>query len=1397
MVRRLCPKKIFWLAITVLVIANLTLGSYVFAKQFEIKAEDVERIKTALGMAQTVATVADIIINNKDLATVLNTIISGSKTGVDITYGLVVLGALNEMDLVDLVVSGRYRDEARDYFNSVLDQTTNLTSYWKGTSQNIFSLMKSGSAVTPTTGLAAESVAILEKTMSIIVSANVWMQVETYNGMWRYFQDRMNGDTHKDAWYFAEGEMGYVPDQADSNQLEGWSHNTASYREKQIIQLEQQFLTLYNNWEPYVTPFGISEKYKKQVKEELSDALITALKENAALAKNEPETSLIDKLAQQLAKLKEATADLLSKINPFKAGVVLNLPPEELIEAGPQSIEVQPLSIKEPLPIITDAELIEVGPQSIEIEPLDEADIIKQSAPEEIIEPEIKQLITTTTTPELLASTTEPVPMLELPPVLAPKLASTPEPVFCDKKAGDLPRRYRVFINEVAWMGTADSTNNEWIELKNIWGIPVKLSGWQLLDKDRQIKIVFSEDAIIPAGGYYLLERTDDNSMPDARADLIYTGALGNTNEALYLFDSNCQLEDEVLANPNWPAGDNSLKKPMARFDVLDWYVGVSPPGGENSPPPIISAAAGASVPLPEPSSASIQILITETYIGSSDNQQDDFVELYNPNLKAIDLTDWYLRRKTAGAQDFSSYAPHELLSGKAIGARDYFLIANASSTFATSADVVTTYPLTANNTLVLKNNQREIISQVSTDNPTTGKSYGRKWSSTTLNYTEDFEAQIPTPRTQNQNSVTEEDGSEEESLSVVINEIAWAGTEANQWLELFVNSTTTLDGWKILGSKNGTTTLEIPLSGFASSSTYVLIETTDDNTISDISANFFFTGSLDNDGMKLELWDSNNVLIDSVDCSSGWFAGDNATKQTMERIAITTGTDPQNWASNNLITKNGLDASGNSVNGTPKSENSVAKEYTTLSGGITFDENFVLRRLGSPYISDGPINVLSGVTLSIEPGVIIKLKHGSSRTPYAELKVEGSLEALGGSEPDQKIVFTSYRDDEYGGDTNNDGNATQPTAGDWDWVYFKDSVSHLQNVIVRYGGKLHTGGGFTSYTYGAIYIDGGKLTISSSTVEKSATLGIWINNSSTTQISGTEFKNIDTSWSVPAAIYIESSSPTISGSTFTGNNLGVLVENFASPAVENNIFNNNRIPIQINTLLPTVADNTFNNNHYNGVYVVGLSLPEGQTSMVWKEAGIPYIINTLTLAPGLALQIEPGVIIKFLSNGRLNIEGDFEANGTTTNKIVFTSIQDDEYGDDTNNDGAITQAAAGRWHYVSFANSSINPILENVIIRYGGWYNVFQGGIDAKSGAVKTTGASLTIRNSLFENNLFAGLEIVNATTTVENTAFNKNEHGIYITSDTSECPNLSGAIFGEGENANSIKVFPENCTP
>jgi len=150
---------------------------------------------------------------------------------------------------------------------------------------------------------------------------------------------------------------------------------------------------------------------------------------------------------------------------------------------------------------------------------------------------------------------------------------------LCQRIPGSYPVRNRVILNEIAWMGSQNSANDEWIELKNISGSPIDLAGWQLLDKDNQIKIIFNNQHRVLVNGVWLLERTDDYSAPGVAADLIYTGGLSNTNEALYLFDENCQLQDEVLANSDWPAGDNSSKRTMERKSDLTWQTSANPGG--------------------------------------------------------------------------------------------------------------------------------------------------------------------------------------------------------------------------------------------------------------------------------------------------------------------------------------------------------------------------------------------------------------------------------------------------------------------------------------------------------------------------------------------------------------------------------------------------------------------------------------------------------------------------------------------------------------------------------------------------------------------------------------------------------------------------------------------------
>lgn len=92
----------------------------------------------------------------------------------------------------------------------------------------------------------------------------------------------------------------------------------------------------------------------------------------------------------------------------------------------------------------------------------------------------------------------------------------------------------------------------------------------------------------------------------------------------------------------------------------------------------------------------------------------------------------------------------------------------------------------------------------------------------------------------------------------------------------------------------------------------FFLLERTDDDTVPEIAASQFYTGALKNSGEDLKLYDNSGNLIDEVNCSSGWFAGDNKTKQTMERInPLTLGNSPKNWQTSQ------------NPGGTPKAENS------------------------------------------------------------------------------------------------------------------------------------------------------------------------------------------------------------------------------------------------------------------------------------------------------------------------------------------------------------------------------------------------------------------------------------------------------------------------------------------
>ncbi|MEA3293164.1 MAG: lamin tail domain-containing protein [Patescibacteria group bacterium] len=124
-----------------------------------------------------------------------------------------------------------------------------------------------------------------------------------------------------------------------------------------------------------------------------------------------------------------------------------------------------------------------------------------------------------------------------------------------------------IVISEIAWMGTENSYNDEWIELYNNTDKSISLDGWTLLSLTKNspnIKLSGS----ISGYGFFILERTDDSTLPKIKSSQIYKGNLGNKGEHLRLIDNQGKMIDEVNCSSQWFAGDNKAKKTMERINM-------------------------------------------------------------------------------------------------------------------------------------------------------------------------------------------------------------------------------------------------------------------------------------------------------------------------------------------------------------------------------------------------------------------------------------------------------------------------------------------------------------------------------------------------------------------------------------------------------------------------------------------------------------------------------------------------------------------------------------------------------------------------------------------------------------------------------------------------------------
>ena len=138
-----------------------------------------------------------------------------------------------------------------------------------------------------------------------------------------------------------------------------------------------------------------------------------------------------------------------------------------------------------------------------------------------------------------------------------------------------------VSISEIAWMGSTQSANHEWIELFND-GDSINVDGWTLGDGNN---LTIDLEGIIPANTYVVLERNrSDGGSVVGTPFLNYTGALVNTGATLTLRRADGSVVDSVSGGEDWQliGGDNTTKD-TAQYTSAGWITGVPTPGGANT----------------------------------------------------------------------------------------------------------------------------------------------------------------------------------------------------------------------------------------------------------------------------------------------------------------------------------------------------------------------------------------------------------------------------------------------------------------------------------------------------------------------------------------------------------------------------------------------------------------------------------------------------------------------------------------------------------------------------------------------------------------------------------------------------------------------------------------------
>lgn len=335
---------------------------------------------------------------------------------------------------------------------------------------------------------------------------------------------------------------------------------------------------------------------------------------------------------------------------------------------------------------------------------------------------------------------------------------------------------------------------------------------------------------------------------------------------------------------------------------------------------------------------------------------------------------------------------------------------------------------------------------------------------------------------------------------------------------------------------------------------------------------------------------------------------------------------------------------------------------------------------VGTLFRIQSSISVNAGVTLTIQPGVIVKFESTRSLTVLGTLTADGT--------PGSNIYFTSIKDDGIGGDTNGDGNATVPGSQDWGQLLFPASSpdnSLLDWCDIRYGGYSNSG---------ILEFQSSSHTVNNCVIRRGY-YGIDCQGNAAPNISGT---SIEASTQTP-----------------------IVLDFTAAPVLSSLVF--------------STANNGYDAFGLRGATLTApTTLPRrGATVGANPISNVTYVLfGSLTINSGGGLSVDPGVVIKPVSgyNITVNSGGTLTMNGTAAvgDTITVTSIHDDNFGlpGDTNNNGSLTAPAPGNWNRIVFAPGAAGA-LSRCRLKFGS--------TSAAQGVVEMTNVSIPVSNSLLSD--------------------------------------------------------------